>query len=88
MDAGRECWGGFKNLLQGIAVTQINVVKDKTLFASAFVQACKFCDPIEGDHARIDEIVDDHHIVALLQKTEDGVASNVSSSSGDQDGSN
>ena len=66
MNAGRECWRGFKDLFQGIPITQVDLVEYETFLASAFVESGKFCDSIEGNHARIHQIVDDHNIIALL----------------------
>lgn len=71
----------FKDLAKRLLVTNIHMVENQPFLSFFFCQSSDFHDTIQGNAARIDQVIDYDHIVSLSQQTYDGMGTDVSAPS-------
>ncbi len=77
MDYGGRSVPG-EDLVEPGGVAEVDLVEDRSGTADLL-------DAVDGDRRGVDQVVDDDDVVARVDELDDGVASDVSGSAGDED---
>ncbi len=85
VNAGLKRRRSLENRLEGLSVAEVHLMEDQPFLAFLITNSGNLCHSVQGNPAGVDQIVNYHDVVPLLEEGNNGVTTNITAPSSHED---